>query len=399
MENTLIAKTFSRQESNAAAVLPGAVVADDAAGQFGALLTKQLRHIMAQGGAAAQNNPAIQTDQNVDRAAMLVDISGQLSVLPRASALSFEDGEPAVSGMSGDVVTDEMGFLMQSRRLAVNTSGLAREPGKGHGVGDGGGKKLPPDLPEEPESNHDPLAEGAAAMVAVQFAAGAYQPAQQARATGGDVPVAIEGRADATKGIAVQEVPLRVELPADVTSDVSASLQATPQSFTAVMAERPAPSAGAVPVLEIPHRVGTGQWGDGLGDKVVWMVGSQTQGAELRLNPPALGPLEVRVSMSDGQASLSFMTPHAPVREAIEAATSRLREMLGESGISLGSVAVNVGTFAQQQPGSQDAPQQRLPADHWRAVSVGEADDALAVPAATSVQYLRDDGGMVDLFA
>lgn len=394
MENTLIAKTFSRQESNAAAVLPGAVVADDAAGQFGALLTKQLRHIMAQGDAAAQNNPAIQTDQNVDRAAMLVDISGQLSVLSRASALSFEDGEPAVSGMPGDVVTDEMGFLMQSRRLAVNTSGLAREPGKGHGVGDGGGKKLPPDLPEESESNHDPLAEGVAAMVAVQFAAGAYQPAQQPRATGG----AIEGRADATKGIAVQEAPVRVELPAAVTSDVSA-LQATPQSFAAVMAERPAPSAGAVPVLEIPHRVGTGQWGDGLGDKVVWMVGSQTQGAELRLNPPALGPLEVRVSMSDGQASLSFMTPHAPVREAIEAATSRLREMLGESGISLGSVAVNVGTFAQQQPGSQDAPQQRLPADHWRAVSVGEADDALAVPAATSVQYLRDDGGMVDLFA
>jgi flagellar hook-length control protein FliK len=153
--------------------------------------------------------------------------------------------------------------------------------------------------------------------------------------------------------------------------------------------------------LEVAPTVGSPNWDTALGDKVVWIVGAQTQNAELHLNPPSLGPLEIRVSMSDGQANLSFMTQHAAVREAIEAATPKLREMMGDNGINMGSMSVNVGTFAQQQ---QDQAAQQQAANNRNNASGNDAffgmgtDSTPADVVTTTVQPLRDLG-MVDLFA
>lgn len=156
----------------------------------------------------------------------------------------------------------------------------------------------------------------------------------------------------------------------------------------------PAPAPVATPQIAqaIPQPVSSPAWGDTLGDRVMWMVGQQHQGAELHLNPPSLGPLEVRLSISDGQANLTFSTQHLPVREAIEAATPRLRDMLGESGITLGSVSVNVGSFTQQQPGEQREAA-RLHA--WSPASP-EGDFSSLLPS--SVTPLGRNG-MVDIFA
>lgn len=142
----------------------------------------------------------------------------------------------------------------------------------------------------------------------------------------------------------------------------------------------------------IPQQVGSPHWETGLGDKVVWMIGSQTQSAQLHLNPPNLGPLEIKLSMADGQASLSFVTQHAAVRDAIEAASPRLRDMMGESGISMGSVSVNVGSFSQQQ----QAFQQNNSSGSSR--QGGSVDADVAEPIAVSVQSL-DEQGLVNLFA
>ena len=153
--------------------------------------------------------------------------------------------------------------------------------------------------------------------------------------------------------------------------------------------------------MEVAPVVGSPHWDSALGDKVVWIVGSQTQNAELHLNPPMLGPLEIRVSMSNGQANLSFMTQHAAVGQAIEAATPRLREMMIDSGINMGSMSVNVGTFAQQQ---QDQAAQQQAANNSNNAAGNDLffgmgnDSATPDAVTTTVQPLRDLG-MVDLFA
>ncbi len=143
----------------------------------------------------------------------------------------------------------------------------------------------------------------------------------------------------------------------------------------------------------IPQQVGSPHWETGLGDRVVWMIGSQTQTAQLHLNPPSLGPLEVRVSMSDGQANLTFMTHQVVVKDAIDAATPRLREMMGEGGVQMGSVSVNVGNFSQQQQQSQ---QQSGTAMVDRP---GVLDSAVPADQPQVSTTLLDDGGLVNLFA
>lgn len=155
----------------------------------------------------------------------------------------------------------------------------------------------------------------------------------------------------------------------------------------------PAPVATPQAAPAIPQPVASPAWGDALGDRVMWMVGQRHQGAELHLNPPSLGPLEVRLSISDGQANLTFSTQHLPVREAIEAATPRLRDMLGESGITLGSVSVNVGSFTQQQPGGQQEAGRHAQA--W-SQAAPESDFSSLLPSSVSP---LSRNGMVDIFA
>lgn len=181
---------------------------------------------------------------------------------------------------------------------------------------------------------------------------------------------------------------------ADV-AQVAAPSSPTPQPVGLTVQPVPLQSNNvAQPSSNIPQPVGHSAWGDMLGDRVVWMVSQQHQSVELHLNPPSLGPLEVRLSMNDGQASLSFSTQHLPVKEAIESAAPRLREMLGESGISLGSVSVNVGSFTQQQ---QPDAQAQSNSGHFSWMDSSSASDASSIPTITASLLGRN--GMVDTFA
>lgn len=168
---------------------------------------------------------------------------------------------------------------------------------------------------------------------------------------------------------------------------------ANPSSVTTPLTEK---IANAAPTSAgIPQQVGTPHWDTGLGDKVVWMIGSQTQSAQLHLNPPNLGPLEIKLSMADGQANLTFVTQHVAVRDAIEAANPRLREMMGDSGISMGSVSVNVGSFTQQQP---DQQQSSGNGSGNAFASTDNKDIGNVEPVTVTVQSLADDG-LVNTFA
>jgi len=91
--------------------------------------------------------------------------------------------------------------------------------------------------------------------------------------------------------------------------------------------------------LDIPVR--QQGWDEALGNRVTWLVGRNIQRADLQLNPPQLGPLEVRIRMDHDGTSVAFTSQHAAIREALEAAIPRLREMLGEQGVNLCDVDVS----------------------------------------------------------
>lgn len=159
-------------------------------------------------------------------------------------------------------------------------------------------------------------------------------------------------------------------------------------------------NAGATPAPAIHTPVGQAQWGTELGGQLVLMThraGTDSHTAELRLDPPDLGPLRVTIKLNDGVAEASFVSAHAAVRQAVESALPQLQQSLAQAGISLGQANVSdhgaQAGFGGMHQGS-DRPGQGA---GQMAQSQGDtAGDTvqIAVPAPR-----RANAGLVDTFA
>lgn len=95
------------------------------------------------------------------------------------------------------------------------------------------------------------------------------------------------------------------------------------------------------------------QWADDFSQKVTWVATQRSQSAQLHLNPAQLGPLEVSLKLNGDQATMQFTSAHAAVREAIEQSIPRLRDMLADSGISLGNTTVSDQAPREQEQRGQ----------------------------------------------
>ena len=92
------------------------------------------------------------------------------------------------------------------------------------------------------------------------------------------------------------------------------------------------------------------QWNAQVGDRISWMVNNNMQRAEIRLDPPELGKLDIQLNISkDNQASILIHVTNATAKEAIESALPRLREMFEQQGLDLANVDVSQQNTQQQQ--------------------------------------------------
>ena len=135
-------------------------------------------------------------------------------------------------------------------------------------------------------------------------------------------------------------------------------------------------------------------WSQQFGEKIVWLAKNDQQSAQININPPELGPVQITLNLSGGEAKVTFASPHMEVRQAIENSLPQLKEMLSSAGINLGQT--NVGAnLAQQNP---DNPYQNANGKHL-------ADENAILPAndkalnATASLVLQRGRGLVDLFA
>ena len=142
-------------------------------------------------------------------------------------------------------------------------------------------------------------------------------------------------------------------------------------------------------------RVGTPAWDNALGQKVVWMAAGAEQSASLTLNPPDLGPLQVVINVSNSHAEATFTAAQPEVRQALEAAMPKLKEMLADAGISLGQTSVGAGS-ADPGSGQQQAAQTRR-AGSADTPGMG-ADGAATQPLRTNRRGTAGNG-LVDTFA
>jgi flagellar hook-length control protein FliK len=90
------------------------------------------------------------------------------------------------------------------------------------------------------------------------------------------------------------------------------------------------------------------EWSKDLGERIVWMNSRAIPSAEIRLNPPHMGPISVRVDVADDQATVVFTAQHAVVRETLEASIPKLREMMGAQHLNLVEANVYQGPASDQ---------------------------------------------------
>ena len=109
--------------------------------------------------------------------------------------------------------------------------------------------------------------------------------------------------------------------------------------------------ATALKGMTVPPQ--SNQWASALGERMVVMASKKIQSAEIRLNPPNMGILEVKLALNGDQAQLVFQSGNANVRDALDLSVQRLREMLEQSGVQLTDVTVS--DRGQQQAGMEES--------------------------------------------
>ncbi|MGF6275314.1 flagellar hook-length control protein FliK [Massilia sp. UYP11] len=154
----------------------------------------------------------------------------------------------------------------------------------------------------------------------------------------------------------------------------------------------------AVPGDRIPARMGSQAWDNQVSQRIVYMVGKE-QAATLTLNPPDLGPVQIVLNVSNDQASVAFSAEQLEVRQALENALPRLREMMSESGIALGNATVDAGA-RQQQDCERQAPGGANANGSLAGNGTGGEGEAAVNEAAPRTRTVGlGERGMVDLFA
>jgi flagellar hook-length control protein FliK len=128
--------------------------------------------------------------------------------------------------------------------------------------------------------------------------------------------------------------------------------------------------------------VGDPGWPDDLGEQINWMLNKTIQSADIRLNPQHLGPLQVHIRMENNQMSIQFSSEHAAVRDALEAASPQLKEMLANQQITVNDVSVNTPTPGRQESSNFMAGFDRQPPSPY------QQDDA---PGSTRSHLISDE--------
>jgi flagellar hook-length control protein FliK len=135
-------------------------------------------------------------------------------------------------------------------------------------------------------------------------------------------------------------------------------------------------------------------WAVDFGQKIVWLASNDKQSAQLTLNPPQMGPIEISLNVEKGLATASFVSANAEVRDALETALPRLREMFASAGIELGQTNVGAESFKQHAESTDD---RRGGAQGRSDNAILDAGSAAALPARRFTSQLGN--GMVDIFA
>ena len=131
-----------------------------------------------------------------------------------------------------------------------------------------------------------------------------------------------------------------------------------------------------------------------LANRISLMNAKNMQAAEMRLDPPKLGSVIVKIRMQGDHASVLFQAANPHARELLEQSLPKLREMMEAQGLVLADAQVSDESFSGQGQGQQhDDPRQSSQYAGSNAASDEEGLDGMQIP------LLTQPLGLIDYYA
>lgn len=148
----------------------------------------------------------------------------------------------------------------------------------------------------------------------------------------------VDGGEPAPQSLNFSNISSTLSVPGAESAKYSATQEAAPPRFFTL--QTPAGQPG---------------WDVEVGNRIRWMVGQNNSGLELRINPPELGSIEVKLATEGERTNVTFFAANPAAREALEAALPRLREMFADSGIQLANADVSDQSLQQEREQLEDS--------------------------------------------
>lgn len=142
--------------------------------------------------------------------------------------------------------------------------------------------------------------------------------------------------------------------------------------------------------LDIPLPLNHAQWGDKFAEHIVWLGNNDIKSAVIKINPEELGPLEISVKVVKDSANVNILSHSMHVRDIVDQAIPRLRDMMADQGLNLANVQVSADTRSN----NQFAQNNNNNDPHYEA-SFNEAEEEAQL--VTSIK--KPPKGLVDYFA
>jgi flagellar hook-length control protein FliK len=167
-----------------------------------------------------------------------------------------------------------------------------------------------------------------------------------------------------------------------VTAAPAAAASTAAAGLTAAAQLSAAPHLGSQPgttspAMTLASPVGTSAWTDELGTKLTWMAHQGIESASLHLSPEHLGPLQVSISVHNGQASVWFGAAQPDTRTALQQSLPQLRQLFASQGLTLADSGVSREPPRGQ--GQQSSGRSAAPVSGITGVSLESAGSGTAV--------------------
>ncbi|HEY7773598.1 MAG TPA: flagellar hook-length control protein FliK [Marinagarivorans sp.] len=114
----------------------------------------------------------------------------------------------------------------------------------------------------------------------------------------------------------------------------------------------PAPATDRV-FVTVNAKFGSPGWAEQLAERSANLASQNIRQAEIQLNPQEMGPIHIKISMTNDQAAVTFAAQNAAVREALDATMQRLKDAFDADGLELVQSDVKDQQHSSDQQPSQ----------------------------------------------